>query len=212
VESGLEKAKSMEAIAKKSLEDCSLCAPLNGVIAKRSIEEGVNVMPGMSAFKLVSIDEVYINVPVPENEIGSVKTGQTATITVAALGKGEYRGTVNKIGVEGNPVSRTYAVKIKIGNPKSELMPGMVCKVLMQEKANDNVQQIVIPNRSVQIAPDNRHFVWIAEGNTATRRFIAVGSLSDYGVIVESGLSESDRLIVEGYTKISEGMQVSIKN
>ena len=212
VETGLEKAKAMEAIARKSVDDCNLYASMNGVISKRSIEEGVNVMPGMSAFKLVSIDEIYINVPIPENEIGGVKTGQTATVTVPAIGQQEYKGAVDKKGVEGNPVSRTYAIKIKIGNPRSELMPGMVCKVLMQNEADGAAQKIVVPNRSVQMTPDNKRFVWLADGNIAKRRFITVGSLSDYGIIVENGLAAGDRLIVEGYTKISEGMKIQITN
>ena len=206
VETGLEKAKAMEAISKKSLDDCNLYAPMSGVIAKRSVEEGVNVMPGLSAFKLVSIDEVYINVPVSENEIGSIKTGQPITVRVPALANREYKGVVDKKGVEANPVSRSYALKIKTGNPNSELMPGMVCKVFLQ---NGDDKKIIIPNKSVQISPDNRQFVWLADGNTARRRFIAVGSFADYGIIVENGLTEGDRLIVEGSNKISEGMQIT---
>ena len=209
VESGLEQAKAMEAIAKKSVEDCNLFAPMSGIIAKRSIEEGVKVMPGLSAFKIVMIDEVYINVPVPENEIGIIHIGQPATITVPALGNREYRGVVNKKGVEANPISRTYTLKIKTGNPNSELMPGMVCKVFLQ---NGEDKKIIIPNKCVQISPDNRHFVWLTDGNTARRRFVTVGSLADYGIVVENGLTEGDRLIVEGSNKISEGMKVIIKN
>ena len=212
VETGLEKAKAMEAIARKSVEDCNLYAPMNGVISKRSVENGVNITPGLSAFKIVSIDEVFVNVPVSENEIGSINAGKSATVTVPAIGKHEYKGAVHKKGVEANPVSRSYALKIKVGNPKSELMPGMVCKVLFQNAEEENVKQIIIPNKSVQIAPDNRLFVWLADGNTAKRRFVTVGSLSEYGVVVETGLAEGDRLIVEGCSKISEGMKVSIKN
>jgi len=208
VESGLDKAKAMEVISKKSLEDCKLYAPIDGVIAKRSVEEGVNVMPGLSAFKLVSIKDVYIKVPIPENEIGSVNLGQSASITVPALDNREHKGAVDKKGIEANPVSRTYTVKIKIANPKSELMPGMVCKVYLEQSCK--TENIVIPNRTVQISPDNRQYVWVAEENTAKRRFITVGSLSDYGIIVEDGLSEGDRLIVEGYQKISEGMKLDI--
>ena len=207
VETGLEQAKSMEAIAKKTLEDCNLYAPLNGIIAKRSIEEGVSVMLGVSAFKIVSIDEVYITVPIPENEIGNIKTGQPATIIVSALDSREYRGIVDKKGIEANPISHSYTLKIKTGNPNSELMPGMVCKVFLQYE-EDN--KIIIPNKSVQISPDNRHFVWLANGTAATRRFITVGSLSDYGIIVENGLTEGDRLIVEGTNKVSEGMKINI--
>jgi len=210
VETGLQQAKSMEAISKKNVEDCNLYAPMNGVIAKRSVEEGVNMIPGLSAFKLVSIDEVNINVSIPENEIGSIKVGQSSTITVPALNNCEYKGTVDKKGVEANPISRTYTLKIKVGNPKSELMPGMVCKLFLQN--DDKDRKIVIPNKSVQISSDNRQFVWLADGDTARRRFITVGSLSDYGIVVESGLSEGDRLIIEGCNKISEGMKISIQN
>jgi RND family efflux transporter MFP subunit len=156
---------------------------------------------------LVLIDEVNINVPVPENEIGNIKTGQPAMVTVSALGNREYKGIIDNKGVEANPVSHTYAVRIRTGNPQSELMPGMVCKVSLQ---NVEDKKVIIPNKSVQISPDNKKFVWLADGNTATRRFITVGSLSDYGVIVEDGLSAGDRLIVEGGNKVSEGMKISI--
>ena len=218
VETGLEKAKAMEGIARKNLEDAKLYAPFAGVIARRSAEEGANILPGVSLFKLVSIDEIDVRIPVPENEIGAIGTGQTATVLVPALGNREYRGIVHKKGVEANPVSRTYNINIRVKNPQSELMPGMVCKVfLMQE---DTEQAIIIPNKSVQISPDGRRFVWIADGNTpslegsgvvyfAKRRFITTGALTDYGVTVVNGLTGEERLITEGYNKVSEGMKVT---
>ena len=208
VQTGLAQAKAMEAIARKSVEDANLYAPFAGIIAKRSVEEGANVIPGVSAFKLVSIDEIDVKVPIPENEIGSIKNGQSATVTVPALGNREYRGIVHQKGVEANPISRAYNIQIRVQNPQSELLPGMVCKVFMLNDGDNDTQKIIIPNKSVQISPDNRQFVWLADGNTATRRFITVGALTDYGVTVESGLQEGDRLIVEGGSKISEGMKV----
>ena len=212
VETGLEQAKAMEAISRKSVEDCKLYAPISGIISKRSIEKGVNVMPGVSAFKLVSIDEVNINVSISENEISDIRIGQLATVMVSALGNKEYKGIVNKKGVEGNPISRTYDIKIRFKNPQSELMPGMICKVFLHNNKNDDTQKIIIPNKSVQISSENKQFVWLTDGNTAKRRFITVGSLSDYGIVVENGLSEGDKLIIEGFQKVSEGMKISIKN
>jgi len=207
VETGLEKAKAMEAISRKNLEDTKLYAPFAGIIAKRSVEEGANVMPGVSLFKLVSIDEIDVKVSIPENEIGDIRKGQPATVTVSALGNREYKGTVHQKGVEGNLISRTYDIRIRLKNPQSELMPGMVCKVFLTQDAS--MPRIVIPNKSVQTAPDGRRFVWIAEGNIAKRRFITTGALTDFGVTVESGLAEGDLLITEGYSKVSEGMKVS---
>ena len=210
VETGLEKAKAMEAISKKNVEDCNLYAPMNGVISKRSVEEGVNVMPGLSAFKLVSIEEIDVKVSIPENEINGIRVGQPASLLVSALGNKEYTGAVHQKGVEGNPVSRTYDVRIRMKNTQLELMPGMVCKVYIEQ--SDKTESIVIPNRTVQISHDNRQFVWLTDGNTAKRQFITVGALNNIGVIVESGLSNGDKLIVEGYQKVSEGMKINILN
>jgi len=209
VETGLEKAKSMEDISRKNLEDAKLFAPFAGIIARRSVEEGANVMPGVSIFKMVSIDEIDVKVPIPENEIAEIRMGQPATVTVPALGNREYRGTVHNKGVEGNRISRTYDIRIRVKNPQSELIPGMVCKVFLTQDVSG--QRIVIPNKSVQTAPDGRRYVWLAGGNIAKRRFITTGALTDFGVTVEDGLVVGDQLIIEGYNKVSEGMKVSFK-
>jgi RND family efflux transporter MFP subunit len=210
VETGLEKAKAMEAISRKNLEDCKLYAPVFGVIAKRSIEEGQTAMPGIPAFKIVDINDVDINVSIPENEIGNIEIGQQAIVQITALNNKEYSGKVDIKGVEANPISHTYKIKIRLKNPQLEIMPGMVCKVLLKLPDTGNNKKIIIPNKSVQISSEGKRFVWLSEGNMAIRRFITTGKLTDYGVVVETGLKEGEQLIVEGCNKISEGMQVSI--
>ena len=208
VETGLQQAKSMEAIALKNLEDTKLYAPFTGIISKRSIEEGANVMPGVAAFKLVSIDEIDIKVPIPENEIGSISVGQSAIVTIPAMNNAEYTGRVDKKGVEANPISHTYDIRVRIKNPQLSLMPGMVGKVALQSETDS--EQIIVPNRVVQITHDGKHFLWIADGSSAKRRFVTVGSLANGGVVIAEGLKIGDRVIVDGYSKVSEGMQISI--
>lgn len=207
-ETGLEKAQAMEAISRKNLEDTKLYTPIAGVISERSIEAGANVMPGGSAFKLVSIDEIDVKVSIPENEISGINVGQMATIIIPAIDNMEYTGRVDKKGVEANSISHTYDIKIRVKNPQTKLMPGMVCKVSIP--VDGSHPQFVLPNKSVQVAPDGKHFVWLADGTTAKRSFITIGALTDYGITVKSGLSEGDRVITEGYNKVSEGMRISV--
>lgn len=208
VETGLEKAKGMEAIAKKNLEDTKLYAPFSGVIAMRSVEPGANIMPSIAAFKLVSVNEMDIKIPVPENEVGNIRNGQSAKIIVSALGDKQYSGSVFRKGVEANPVSHTYEIRVRVNNPQQDIMPGMVCKVSLQQEKTE--QNIVVPNASVQIATDGSRFVWLADGDIAKRRSITIGALTDNGITVESGLDAGDKLIVEGFQKISDGMKIII--
>lgn len=208
IETSLEQAKANEAISRKNLEDCKIYALFSGIISTRSIEKGQDVMTGESAFKMVSIDEIDVKVSIPENEISAIRTGQAATVTVSALGNKQYTGVVDKKGVEANSISHTYDIKIRIKNPQSELMPGMVCKAFLHDGAVSN--KIVIPNKAVMSMPEGERFVWLEDNMVARRRFITIGPLTDYGVTVETGLSEGDKVITEGYNKISEGMQISV--
>ena len=208
VETGLQQAKSMEAITRKNLEDCKLYAPQSGIISKRSVEPGVNILPNASVFTLIAVDKVDIKSSIPENEIGAIRVGQTATIVVPALDNREFHGKIGQKGVTANPISHTYEIRIGVDNPQSLLMPGMVGKVSVMHEADND--QIVIPNRTVLITHDGKHFVWVADGSAAKRKFVTIGSLSGNGVVIEEGLKVGERIIIDGYNKVSEGMQISI--
>ncbi|MDR1847233.1 MAG: efflux RND transporter periplasmic adaptor subunit [Bacteroidales bacterium] len=208
VETGLQQAKSMAAVAKKNLDDCRLYAPRDGVIAAANIEVGSNVMPSVAAFKLVSVDRVNVKIFVPENEISKIVEGQMAKIVVTALEDAVFTGKIEMKGVAANAMSHTYEVKIGIANPQKSLLPGMVCKVSIAN-ANNETAEIVLPNRAVQISADNRHFVWLAENNVAHRRFVSVGNLTNTGIVVTEGLSAGDKVIIEGMMKVSEGIRLN---
>lgn len=135
VESKLKQAVSSEKIARKSLNDCKLYAPFSGYVAQKSVEMGQNVIPGMEVIKLVRIDKVKVKVSIPEEEIASVKQGQTATVSVAALGGSSFTGKIVEKGVAANPLTRTYEVKILVSNNSRKLLPGMVCDVHLYSRS-----------------------------------------------------------------------------
>jgi RND family efflux transporter MFP subunit len=207
VETGLQQAKSMVAVAKKNLADCRLYAPRNGLIATRQIESGMNVMPGIPAFKLVTVETVFVKIPVPETEIGLIAIGQEAKVTVAALDDSVFTGKIAVKGISANAITHTYEAKIGIDNPQYRLMPGMICRVTALSGTDGNTE-IVIPNRCIQISADGKKYVWIADGNIAKRRSVKTGSLTDDGTVIVEGLSAGDRLITEGFLKIGEGTKI----
>ena len=210
VETGLQQAKSMTAVAKKNLDDCKLYAPRDGVIETRSIEAGNSAMPGQAAFKLISVDKVHVKIAVPENEIGKISVGKQAKIMVPALDNTEFFGKIETKGVAANVLSYTYEAKIEVNNPLRRLMPGMVCKVFLLD--DSKAAEIVVPNRTIQIATDGKRYVWLADGNIAKRQLVKIGGLNDNGIVILEGLSAGDQLIVEGFQKISEGMKIVIND
>ncbi len=209
VQTSLQQAQSAESIAKKNLHDCNLYAPFSGVIASRSIEPGMNVMPGVEALKLVTVDKVYVKVSVPENEISHIKQGNNAQVNVSALDHKIFEGKIEKKGVMANPLSHTYEVKVGLNNPHRKLMPGMVCEVFIS--SGKQTDGILVPNNAIQIIQFDTRFIWLAKNGKATRRIITTGEATNQGVVVNSGLSVGDQVIIEGNQKVSEGMKIVIR-
>ena len=103
-------------------------------------------------------------------------------------------------------MTHTYDVRFTLPNPGGELLPGMVVNV--STEADDTNTEVTVPVRSVQQTADGRQFVWLAKGGKATRQPVEVGEAQGDRIVVLSGLAEGDKVIVEGYQKVSEGSQI----
>lgn len=206
VRSALEQAQANERIARKNLADCSLHAPFSGVIGTKIQEVGANVMPGSPVMNLMSIGSVKVKIAIPENEISSVKVGDTCQIKITALGNNAYNGKIIEKGVMASPISHTYDIKVELNNQKKDIMPGMVCKAYL---ANTNHQgSLIVPLKSVQVDASGKNFVWVEDGNKAIHREVTVGGLVKNGISIENGLKDGENLIIEGYQNLSPNVLV----
>lgn len=210
VQTSLQQAKSMERIALKNLNDCNLYAPFTGIIAERNIETGTNVMPGMPAFKLVTIDKVKIKIAVPEKEVSNTRLEQMANIRIAALNNKQVQGKISEKNVIANPLSHTYEVKISLDNPNGDLMPGMVCNVNINTDETTE-EKIIVPANAVQVSHTGENFVWAVINGRASRKIVWTGEITDEGVVINLGINVGDQIIIEGNQKVSEGMKVIVR-
>jgi membrane fusion protein (multidrug efflux system) len=211
IETGLEQAKSLVQIAKKNIDDCNLYAPASGMVGRKSIEPGMNIIPVITVITLVKIDKVFIKVSVPENEIAGISLGQKAFVTVPALKDEIFSGKVEQKGVMANLLSHTYEIKIAIANRGDQLRPGMVCNVSLTKPAADNI--ISVPQQVVQIDNSGARYVFKADSNQgkAIRKYIETGTLLGNGnIVVTSGLEKGDLVIIDGYQKINENAPIQI--
>lgn len=208
VQSKLEQAVAAEQIAKKSLSDSKLYAPYSGFIAAKTAEVGQNTVPGMPVLNIVKIDRVKVKVSVPESEIARIKKGDKMDIQVSALGGKTFSGVVTEKGVTAHPLSRSYDVKALVNNAGHDLLPGMICDVLLESADAGGQTAVVLPAGAIYTDSDNRTFVWIAADGKASKRTVSTGGQSALGVTVTAGLNGGEEVIVEGQQKVSEGMNV----
>lgn len=210
VKTGLEQARSMASMAEKSLRDCQLHAPTDGVIGRKLIEPGMSIIPGNPSFQLVKIEKVKVSFPVPENEIATIMKDQKATVKVSAIGDQLFEGEVNEIGVLSNPLSHTYLVKVNLDNPGNLLKPGMVCTVQLNNP--DLSGRIIIPMSAVLQDANGKKFVYTANPATgkAEKKPVEAGPLAGNGLVITKGLAKGDLLITGGYQKISKNSPIQI--
>ena len=210
MQSQLQQAVSAENIARKSLSDCNLYAPMDGVISEKNAEVGQNAAPGMPIAKLVTTRVLNVKIAVPESEMTGIHVRQRAKIQVQALDGRWFSGYVIEKGVIADPITRSYSVKIRVEGAADGLLPGMVSnvslgKVSSVSSENSGNSCIIIPASLIQLGDDNSNFVWVDEGGKAVRRTIVCGEYMSQGVSIVSGLKHGDKLIVEGQQKVCTG-------
>ena len=202
METNLKQAESQLQIAKNNLDKCNLYAPTSGIVGKRSIEPGQSAMSSLSPIELVKIETVSVKISVPENEIGKIKKGMTATFTISALDNKNFEGTITNVGVVADQFSRTYEVKMTVNNSNLEMKPGMVCDVVLNTTTEKEL--VVVPYNSVSKDTEGNSFVYIVspDQKSVKKQIITVGDYQSSGVEVLSGLTANQTIVVEGKEKL----------
>ena len=207
-------AKAQISEAQVALAYCSLEAPFDGWIVKRSVDVGSLVGPATNGFTIADTRSVKAEFGVPDTAINRVRAGQLLAVTTDAL-PGEFRGHVTNISPAADPKSRVYAVSVTIENPGNRLKAGMIASIALgDEKLPHPVT--AVPLAAVVHDPNEQNtfavMVADANGDTATAQLRRVGVGDAYGNMIEvtSGLSEGEKVVATGATLIKNGDQVRI--
>lgn len=132
----LNKAISAYDLLKQNINDCSVYAPVNGIVSKKFVEKGEIVNPQSSLLKISDLETVNLIIYVSETELGKVKLNETADVTVDSYKDKVYKGKVIFISPEAEFTPKNiqtkdertklvFGVKLEIPNPQFDLKPGM---------------------------------------------------------------------------------------
>lgn len=208
IQSKVAQAKSQLEVAKKNLADCRLTAPVGGIIGKKLVGAGETALPSQAVVNILDISTVKIKVSVPEAEIGGITANTPTSIKVEAI-DGSYQGGKIEKGVEADALTHTYDIRINVVNSGRKLLPGMVASVRFVSEGSQAIGSKMIPVTAVQKNADGSLFVWtVDQKKSAHRTPVAIGQTEGNYVLVSDGLNMGDRIITEGYQKLSEGTKV----
>lgn len=209
----LEQAKIQHRLATKNTGDARLYAPMSGVLARRNVEPGEQVSPGMPQFSLVSLQPVKAVASVPEGELGGLKLGQSAQVTIPALNL-TVSGNVSELGVTADPASRTFALKVNLDNPGLRIKPGMVALLTLTGAQRATTQaKLALPGDAILHDPDGSSYVFVVDPqkHRAFKRTVSVGDLAGDNVEITAGLTPRDQVVTAGQQGLQNGSPVTLR-
>ena len=191
--------------AGKRLADCQLRAPISGFVGMRRIDVGDTVAAGVPVIAVLDLNPAKVRVGIPEAEIGKVREGERASVTIPALSGRVFEGKVDAVGVAAEPASRTYTVKIAVPNPDRLLKAGMVAEARIFSP--DMVSVMTVPGSAIVYDARGVTEVFVYEPlqQRVYQRRVEVGAPVNNQVEIRSGLTGSEQVVAAGQQNVREG-------
>lgn len=196
----------------RQLEYATLVAPDGGTISAVSVERNEVVAAGQVIAVLQVGEQLEVGVDVPESHINRVQRGDEVEVRVDSHDE-PMTGTIYEVGVpmQGSSV---FPVTVRLPEEVSDVRAGMAADVSFAfDLSEEEAPQHIVPVTSVSEDTEGR-FVYIVDGEGETgiirRVGVEVGSVGADGIEIQDGLSDGDRVVTAGVTRIHAGLEVRI--
>jgi RND family efflux transporter MFP subunit len=196
------------------LQDTTLNAPYDGVIAQRFVEEGQNVRAKDPVVRFQDIEEVEIVVDVPENVMAADIQSADMVEMLAELSGApglQFPVKIHEIAQVADPTTQTFKVRTAMQVPEGiRVLPGMTATVTMTyRRAQILGSQILIPISAVFKDSDGNQVVWLVGSDSiVSRRTVKLGEPTSGEIEISDGLKPGERIATAGVTHLRDGMKV----
>lgn len=208
-EGQLEATKQLQQQVGKTL----VRAPFSGTIDDVITDQGSVVLPGQSMlFRIVNLDDMYIETDVPERYVSDVIEGKNVKVNFPVLGK-DVDAKVRQAGNFINPANRTFKVEVAFPNKGMDIKPNLTARLKINDYTNPNA--ILIPQSIISENAEGKQYVYtitnkIDNKATVKREFIETGRTQGDNIEVLSGIKNNAKIIDEGARSVKDGQEVKI--
>jgi membrane fusion protein, multidrug efflux system len=224
--SELDTAKAKYDAAKAAVDNMqatidkkAISAPFAGVAGIRYVNPGQMVAVGDKLVSLQTLDNVFVDFSLPQNDLAKVAVGLEVNVTTDAVPGREFKGTLSAINSSIDPATRSVQVQATLENKDHTLRPGMFAKVevLLPQK----ISTLFIPATAVSYAPfGDSVYVIEKKQNKETKKdelvlrqqFIRLGESRGDFVAVTEGLKKGQEVVGTGAFKLRNGLNVVVDN
>lgn len=204
----LQNAQANYTAANKQLQNTEIKSTVNGIIAKRMIEVGDNLLPTAQVFSILERNRMVFLVKLAENDLQKIKRGQKAEVTIDVITGKVFRGEVQTVGVVAD-MSGRYETEIRIFNQDINLKSGLSGKVKFADVTK--YKGVIIPRKCITGSINNAS-IYLLQGDSVVSRKVLATSISDTKVLVTEGLETNEKVVLSGQINLQNGTKVRVIN
>jgi len=188
-------------------------APFSGTIDDVITDQGSLVVPGQTQlFRIVNLDEMYVETDVPERYISDVTPNKTVEVEFPILGK-TIQTEVRQAGDFINPANRTFKVEVAIPNKEKSIKPNLTAKLKINDYTNENA--LLIPQSIISENAEGDQYIYVIsekEKDLAKAQRVIIETGKTQGDLIEilSGIEAGAEIIQEGARSVKDGQSVRI--
>jgi HlyD family secretion protein len=185
----------------------SIRAPADGVVLTRSVEVGQIATPGGSnaLFRLAAGSEIEMRALVAEQDLPSLAVGQAASIYMTGVEK-PFKGKVRLLGAIIDPQSRLGEARIAL-QPDPLLRPGAFAR---GEVVVGKGEKPILPQTAVQSDEKGTYVLIVNADSRLERRDIRAAETTEQGIVIASGLTGQEKVIMTAGGFLRAGEQVAV--
>ena len=196
------------------VNDTTLRAPYDGVIARRFVEVKQNIRANEPVVRFQDADEVDIAVDVPESVmIADIRTADIIEMFAELSGAPGVRipVRVREVSQVADPTTQTFNVRVAMkATPGITVLPGMTATVtVIYRRAGILGNRVLVPISAVSNVSSGGQVAWVlGSDQSVTRRVVKTGEATGGRIEIVDGLQPGDRIAVAGINSLREGMKV----
>ena len=193
--------------AGRKLEKTQIRAPFSGRLTQRDVKVGQHVKIADELFTVADFDPLIARIFLAERDVFGLEVGRSVRITLKAHDATRFAGRIRQISPVVDTATGTVKVTVEAVSPPTAVRPGAFVTIdIVRERHEDAV---LLPREAV-IRELKEAYVFIAKGDVAEKRQVALGLEEGNAIQAVSGVDPGEQVIVAGQGGLKDGTPIKV--